>query len=81
MARIRIVEKEATLIAENRGHALFMPWRRRKDDGDAIVSAECARCGEEIGVQVAGHHRKTPHVSGPVNCACAPQPGNGGRAA
>jgi hypothetical protein len=80
MAKIRVVEKEATLIAESRGHALFMPWRRRKDDGDRIASAECARCGESIVVQVANGHPKKPHVGGSPNCACVGRPG-GGRAA
>ncbi len=71
MARLRTVEKEATLIAESRGHALFLPWRRRdEEDGDPLSSTSCARCGETFQIKVAQHHRKQPHVAGPVNAPC-----------
>ena len=70
MARLRTVEKEATLIAEQHGHALFMPWRRHDEDFNPVTSTSCARCGETFEVAVAFHQRTRPHVAGPVNQSC-----------
>lgn len=87
MARLRTMQKEVTLLAENRGHALFL-WRRHPErDHGAIkeiappsYETPCARCGETFKVEIIDGHRKAPHVCGPVNCQCALQQQKGGAA-
>jgi hypothetical protein len=65
MAKIRTVEKEATIIAEQRG--LFL-WRREREPGKPVdkTGTQCARCGENFAID--GTH--ACRVSGPVSQPC-----------
>lgn len=63
MAKLRVVKKEVTIIAENRGHGLFL-WKK-SPNGSRFETA-CARCGEEFAV--AGI--KKCNVAGAVNYPC-----------
>jgi hypothetical protein len=75
MARLRVMKKEATLLAENNGHALFL-WRKRPERRGRFVEAVpdsfetvCARCGEDFSLACPCSPR-SPHVAGPINQTC-----------
>jgi hypothetical protein len=73
MARIRVVKKEGTIIAEKRGHGLFL-WRQhpRREFGVQVEAVppsfetSCARCEEHFLVEGA----RNPIVAGPINMPC-----------
>jgi hypothetical protein len=72
MAKIKVVKKEVTIIAEQRGHGLFL-WHRHPERHGRFFEfmpptyeTLCARCGEPFRVE----GEPSPYIAGPVNAAC-----------
>ena len=67
MAKLRVMKKEATILMERNGHALFIWMRRSAGDDPEEVKTFCARCGEEFTIL----HSRRCYISGPINRPCA----------
>lgn len=74
MARLRVMKQEVTILAEQRGHALFL-WRKHPEHNHGRVIEEvppsfetvCARCAEKFSVE---SHKRAPYIAGPINSRC-----------
>lgn len=83
MAKLRVMKKEVTILAERNGHGLFI-WQHRRagnptylgarlqEGVDEKVKTLCALCGEEF--TITGTHGCYLH--GPVNHRCTAKGGN-----
>jgi hypothetical protein len=69
MAKIRTVEKEITILAETRGHALFL-WHKGKPPLSETRTC-CIECGEEF--TVTG--QRSCRIEGPANQPCSSRGG------
>lgn len=66
MAKLRVMKKEATILMERNGHALFIWMRRSAGEEAEQVKTFCARCGEEFTIT----HTRRCYISGPINLPC-----------